>query len=114
MLTQNEITRFIQEDKISAKKQFARVGQNYYEGMHDILNYQLYYYNADGQLTEDKTRTNIKISHPFFTELVDQEAQYMLSGDDSFIRSDDPALQTKLDEYFNENEDFSTECCSSS
>lgn len=109
MLTQNEITRFIQEDKISAKKQFARVGQNYYEGMHDILNYQLYYYNADGQLTEDKTRTNIKISHPFFTELVDQEAQYMLSGDDSFIRSDDPALQTKLDEYFNENEDFSTE-----
>ena len=109
MLTQNEITRFIQEDKTSAKKQFARVGQNYYEGIHDILNYQLYYYNADGQLTEDKTRTNIKISHPFFTELVDQEAQYMLSGDDSFIRSDIPELQTKLDEYFNENEDFSTE-----
>ena len=109
MLTENEITRFIQEDKTSTKKRFARVGQDYYEGIHDILNYQLYYYNADGQLTEDKTRTNIKISHPFFTELVDQEAQYMLSGNDSFIRSDNPELQTKLDEYFNENEDFSTE-----
>ena len=109
MLTENEILRFIQEDKTSTKKQFARTGQNYYEGKHDIENYQLWYYNADGQLVEDKTRSNIKISHPFFTELVDQETQYMLSGKDSFIRSDSPELQTKLDEYFNENEDFTTE-----
>ena len=109
MLSEGEILRLIDEDRASMKKRFARVGQAYYEGDHDIKNYQLYYYNADGELVEDKTRSNIKISHPFFTELVDQEVQYMLSGDKGFIRSDIPELQTLLDEYFNENEDFASE-----
>lgn len=109
MLSEGEILRLIDEDMASMKKRLARVGQAYYEGDHDIRNYQLYYYNADGQLVEDKTRSNIKISHPFFTELVDQEVQYMLSGDKGFIRSDIPELQTLLDEYFNENEDFASE-----
>ena len=109
MLTIEEIKTFIDEDARSAKKQLAKTGQRYYEGDHDIKNYQLYYFNADGQLVEDKNRSNIKISHPFFTELVDQEVQYMLSGKDGFVRSDLPELQTKLDEYFNENEDFTSE-----
>ena len=51
----------------------------------------------------------MKISHPFFTELVDQATQYILSGDDGIIRSDIPELQTELDAYFNENEDFTSE-----
>lgn len=109
MLTETEILRLIDEDAASVKKRLARVGQAYYEGDHDIKNYQLYYYNADGELVEDKTRSNIKIAHPFFAELVDQEAQYMLSGDRGFLRSDLPELQTLLDEYFNENEDFTAE-----
>lgn len=109
MLTESEILRLIDEDTASVKKRLARVGQAYYEGDHDIKNYQLYYYNADGELVEDKTRSNIKIAHPFFAELVDQEAQYMLSGDRGFLRSDLPELQTLLDEYFNENEDFTAE-----
>ena len=109
MLTENEIVQFIQEDTSSDKKRFARVGQKYYEGEHDIRNYRLYYYNADGQLVEDKSRSNIKISHPFFTELVDQEVQYMLSGKEGFVKSDIPELQNELDEYFNENEDFTSE-----
>ena len=109
MLSEAEILRLIEEDRASTKKRNARVGQAYYEGDHDIKNYQLYYYNADGQLVEDKTRSNIKISHPFFTELVDQEVQYMLSGEKGFLRSDIPELQSVLDEYFNENEDFASE-----
>lgn len=109
MLSESEILRLIEEDRTSTKKQRARVGQAYYEGDHDIKNYQLYYYNADGQLVEDKTRSNIKISHPFFTELVDQEVQYMLSGEKGFLRSDIPELQSVLDEYFNDNEDFNSE-----
>ena len=63
----------MQEDLGSAKKQIAKIGQSYYEGNHDILNFRMFYFNADGQLVEDNTRSNIKISHPFFTELVDQE-----------------------------------------
>ena len=109
MLTENEILNFINDDATSDKKRFAKLGQRYYEGDHDIRNYHLYYYNADGELVEDKTRSNIKIPHPFFTELVDQEVQYLLSGKDGFIFSDDPQLQNELDTYFNENEDFQSE-----
>ena len=109
MLTIDEIKHFIDDDATSEKKRFARKGQAYYEGEHDIRNYQLYYYNADGELVVDKTRSNIKISHPFFTELVDQAVQYMLSGKDGYIKSDDTALQAVLDEYFNDNEDFTSE-----
>lgn len=109
MLTVEQIANFIEQDKQSVKKYLAREGQRYYEGDHDIRRYKLYYYDAKGDLVEDKTRSNIKISHPFFTELVDQEVQYMLSGKNGFIKSDTPELQSKLDEYFNENEDFTSE-----
>lgn len=109
MLTIEEITKFIEDDKNSRLKQMARVGQRYYEAEHDIKNYRLFYYNSDGDLVEDKTRSNIKISHPFFTELVDQEVQYVLSGKNGFVFSDDPLLQDKLNEYFNDNEQFKME-----
>ncbi|MCF0106937.1 MAG: phage portal protein, partial [Holdemanella sp.] len=84
MLSTQEILRFITEDKESEKKLMARKGVAYYEGRHDIENYKVYFYNADGNLVEDENRSNIKISHPFFTELVDQATQYVLSGDDIF------------------------------
>ncbi len=100
---------FIQDNEASEKHKAAKVGQKYYEGKHDILGYRMFYYNADGQLVEDKYRSNIKIPHPFFTELVDQAVQYILSGKDGFVRSDDPALQAEMDAYFNENEDFTAE-----
>ena len=109
MLTEAEILRLIQEDSASTKKKLARTGQAYYEGNHDIQNYRLYYFDADGQVKEDTNRSNIKISHPFLTELVDQKVQYTLSGKEAFIKSDNPELQTHLDEYFNENEDFTAE-----
>lgn len=107
MLTEQELRYFISDDAGSQRKRKAREAQRYYEGEHDILNYRMFYYNSDGELVEDTTRSNIKISHPFFTELVDQQVQYMLSGDDSFVRSDVEGLQSKLDEYF--DEDFKAE-----
>lgn len=109
MLSTDEIKQFIEEDAASEKKKFAREGQAYYDGDHDIKGYRLFYYNSDGNLVEDTTRSNAKISHPFFTELVDQAVQYILSGDGKFIKSDIPELQTELDKYFNEDEDFIAE-----
>lgn len=109
VLSVEEIRRFMQEDSASEKKKFAKVGQRYYEGDHDIKNYKLYYFNNEGESIEDKNRSNIKISHPFFMELVDQATQYILSGDDGIFRSDIPELQSYLDEYFNQNEDFIAE-----
>lgn len=109
MLTIKEIKQFIDDDSASAKKRFAKKGKAYYDGDHDIKGYRLFYYNANGEIVEDTTRSNIKISHPFFTELVDQAVQYILSGNDGFIKSDIPELQAELDAYFNDNEDFTAE-----
>ena len=106
MLSLEEIAFFIQEDDCSTRKAQAKVGERYYEGKHDILNYKLFYYDAEGEIQEDKTRSNVKISHPFFTELVDQESQYILNGD-KFIKSDIPELQTELDKVF--GDDFTSE-----
>ena len=109
MLSVTEIKTLIDNDSASTKKQLARLGQRYYEADHDIRQYRIFFFDADGKLQEDKTKSNIKICHPFFTELVDQEVQYMLSGKDGFVKSDIPELQTQLDEYFNDNEDFVSE-----
>lgn len=116
MLSPDEIAALIQDDIASERKRRAKVGQRYYHGDHDILDYKLYYYNADGQLVEDKTRSNIKISHPFFTEQVDQCVQYMLSGKDPFVYSDIPELQEHLDQYFGDEfraelQETLTDCC---
>ena len=100
-----ELKRFIQDDMASDKKRQAAVGQKYYDADHDILKCRLFYYNADGNLVEDKTRSNIKIVHPFFTELSDQLSAYMLSFKDNPIRAKENAegLQDRLDERFDDD-----------
>ena len=104
MLSVAEIKRFIDDDITSERKRFAGIGQRYYEGKHDILNYQMFYFNGDGNLVKDEYRSNIKISHPFFTLLADQHAAYMLSFKENPIRAKQnvEGLQEKLDLYFND------------
>lgn len=109
MLTVSEIKTFIDKDASSTKKRRAMEGRRYYEADHDIKDYRIFFIDADGNLREDTTKSNIKISHPFFRLLVDQQAQYMLSGHGGFVKSDIPELQTELDAYFNENESFAAE-----
>ena len=110
MLTIEEIKKFLDEDENSKLKKAARVGQQYYDGEHDILKYRMFYYNADGKLVEDRFRANVKIPHPFFTELVDQGTQFVMSGSgDGIIMSDDTALQKQLDLYFNKDKRFMVE-----
>ena len=109
MLTVSEIKTFIDKDASSTKKRRAMEGRRYYEADHDIKDYRIFFIDADGKLREDITKSNIKISHPFFRLLVDQQVQYMLSGKDGFVKSDIPELQTELDAYFNENESFVAE-----
>ncbi len=109
MLTVQEIRKFIDEDNASPLKQKAKEGQRYYDGVHDILEYRMFYWNADGILVEDTTRSNVKIPHPFFTELVDQGTQHILSGEEGIFQSDDTKLQEWLDIYFNKNRTFKAE-----
>lgn len=100
MLNEAEIKKLIADDYDSLHKRRAREAQRYYDGRHDIMQYKMYYYNKDGELIEDNTRSNIKISHPFFTELVDQCVQYMLSGKEPIVKSSDAELQKSLNRYF--------------
>lgn len=109
MLTVSEIQKFLTNDKMDKLKAKAKVGQKYYDGDHDIKDYKVYIPDKDGHYIEDSTRSNIKISHPFFTELVDQATQYMLSGKNGFVFSDVPQIQEILDLYFNKNDDFMSE-----
>lgn len=104
MLTENEIKRFIEDDLLSDRKRKAAEGQRYYKGEHDILQYRMFYYDANGILVEDKARSNSRICHPFFTELVDQLAAYIMSFEDNPIQAKDTAdgLQDHLDAYFDD------------
>lgn len=104
MLTEAEIKQFIDADRLSEKKQQAEVGQRYYNAEHDILQYRMFYYNADGMLVEDKARSNSRICHPFFTELVDQLTAFILSFEENPIQAKPVAeeLQDHLDRYFDD------------
>ena len=105
MLTEAEIKQCIDDDITSEKKRLAGVGQRYYEGEHDILNYRMFYYNTDGILVEDKARSNSRICHPFFTEHVDQLTAYILSFEEMPIQAKPTAegLQEHLDVYFDDD-----------
>lgn len=107
MLTIDEIKQFIDEDKLSEKKREANKGVDYYEAKHDIKDYKVFYVNDEGDLVEDETRSNIKISHPFYTELIDQCTQHLLSGKEAIVTSKDQNLQKELDLYF--DDDFKSE-----
>lgn len=109
MLKPTEIKTLIDNDRVSKRKQLAREGDRYFNGDHDIKKYRIFFINADGNLQEDLTRSNIRISHPFWKIIAEQEAQYILSGKEPLFNSDIPELQTRLDEYFNNNDDFNSE-----
>lgn len=95
MLKLEDIKKYISE---SDNK--TNTGLNYYNEKHDIMASKIYYYNAEGQLVEDKENSNARIPHAFFRELVDQKKEYILSGKGKIIKSKIPELQTELDKYF--------------
>ena len=105
MLTAGEIRQFLEQDAASEKKQRARTGERYYEGDHDIRDYRLFFFDADGILREDHNRANTKIPHPFYAELVDQGVQYLMSSE-QIAFSDDQTLQGILDDKINYNDLF--------
>lgn len=102
MLEPGRIASIIAADKYSRKKKQARLGQRYYDGEHDILDYRIYYINKEGKLVEDLTKSNIRIPHPFFHEISEQEVSYILSGGVEF-RTDDEELKKRLKAYFGDD-----------
>lgn len=99
MLEPGRIASAIAADKYSRRKKQARTGQKYYDGEHDILQYQIYYINKAGNLVEDLTKSNIRTPHPFFHEIAEQEVAYILSNGIQF-KADSEELQEYLKPYF--------------
>lgn len=105
---EDDIISLINADKSSEKKRIAKKSEDYYEARHDILSYKIFYFNADGELVEDESRSNIKISHPFYTELIDQKVNYLLSKAEITAKKEsDTVLKEALLNYF--NDDFFSE-----
>lgn len=109
MLTIEKIQQLIIADQSNPCKKEARIGWRYYEGQHDIEGRKIYFLNENDEWVEDLLKSNIRISHPFHREMTDQVVQYILSGEEGYIRSDDPDLQDELNRRFNDNEDFTAE-----
>ncbi|MFZ2952549.1 MAG: phage portal protein [Streptococcus suis] len=97
-----EVKRLVSNDRASALKKDMRTGIDYYEGKHDIANYRLFYFNNEGEIVEEKNRSNTRIAHQYFTELVDQKVQYLLSNPIE-VTTEQAGLQENLDEYINED-----------
>ncbi len=95
------IKKLIDNDLTDQSKEKMRTALDYYRGKHDILDYRLYYIDDTGQPKEEKYRSNTKIAHGFFTELVDQKVQYLLSNPIE-IQTEQQELQEYLAEYVNE------------
>lgn len=97
-----EVKNQIDNDRASSLKRRMREGVRYYDSKHDILKTRLFYFDSNDQLKEEKYRANTKISHGFFTELIDQKVQYLLSNPVE-ITSEQEGLQMYLDSYINED-----------
>ena len=102
MLETQEILAAINNEFNSKKYQYARKGLRYYEGDHDILDYKIYYIDQDGMAVEDNTKSNIKISHAYLTELINQKVSYFHNIKKDFVFSDIPELQAALKERFDD------------
>lgn len=97
------ISKAIAKFKSDTRLSYAVTAQKYYEFEHDILKHRIFYIDETDTLREDKHASNVRIPHPFFTEIVDQGVQYLLSNPLEVEVAEDNALGKYLDEYINES-----------
>lgn len=93
------LRKAIERDASSTAKARAREGVRYYNYDHDILQNRIFYIDDNNLLREDRFASNVKIPHAFFTELVDQKTQYLLSKPVR-VETEDAELADYLDEYY--------------
>lgn len=96
------VQQAVNSDKNADYKHKMQQGVDYYQHKHDILNYRLFYVDNNGIVREETSRSNIKIPHSYFTELVDQKVQYLLSNPVECIVEDEE-FQALLNDYIDED-----------
>lgn len=93
------IEYLITQERNNPKRKQAEVAERYYDYDHDILKHRIFYINDNDQLAEDEYASNITIPHPFFTEIVDQSVNTLLS-DLPELYTEDETYQAYLEEYW--------------
>jgi SPP1 family phage portal protein len=97
----------IREFKASEKYKQMVKAQDYYEGKHDILEKKRYYIDRLGVKREDEHLSNNRLIHPYFTKLVNQKVNYLLSKEFSIQVDEDNEQALKFRDlcgkYFNKS-----------
>ena len=78
-LTSNRIKDLIDTHLKSDARKQMKLGLDYYNGKHDILNFTPYYW-LDGQQVQDVAKSNHKLPHLFHKVLVDQKVGYTVGN----------------------------------
>lgn len=86
--------------KGSPARKAQLVGENYYQGLHDILNRKRTVIGKDGKLEEVENLPNNKIVDNQYAKMVDQKVNYLL-GQPLTFDTDDDAYQEALSDVFN-------------
>ena len=94
------IENVIAQEKSNPQREQALIAERYYDYEHDILENEIYYINDDDILVKDPYASNIKIPHAFFTEIVDQAVNTLLSKPVE-LYVEDENFQNLLEEYWN-------------
>lgn len=111
-LTTDNLDTIIQLDASSERKSHARTGERYFDGENDILKHRIFYFDGDGVLVEDKFSSNIRTAHGFFSELVTQKVDYLVSPGERHVTSDDAKLDGLVAPYFDDEFNAAlVECC---
>lgn len=101
-LSKDKIKSLVSLNKSAHNRKKMIEGEDYYNFKHDILNYRMFYTDNEGNIKEEFNRSNIKIAHAFFTELVDQKVDYLLSNPVQ-IKTDETTLEEYLKGYIRPN-----------
>lgn len=99
------IKDYIEDDLKNPRKLEMVDGSNYFKANHDILKRKISSYK-DGVFTEDLTKSNHKIQHPFFRLMVLQKSGYIVGNPIKFTvegdASEDTAFEVRLNELLGE------------
>lgn len=93
-----QITKTINQDLISTDKKDMKVSKRYYEKKHDILDYRMFYVDSNNVVREELNRSNYKIPHPFYSELIEQKVNYLLANEIGF-ETENEELEGYLKQY---------------
>lgn len=75
-----------------------KVSKRYYNKKHDILDYRMFYVDSNNVVREELNRSNYKIPHPFYSELIEQKVNYLLANEIGF-ETENKELESYLKQY---------------